>query len=203
MYRFQQLAKSAKLSGIDLKKDAEEGRNWFREKALGTKYANPKTFQKNATAFQNQMSISPNAIGKLYFYSYDPFYAKELDYYDVFPMVFPIEFYTGATNPGFLGINLHYLPPFTRARLMDALYSTMNNQKYDKTTKLQISYGILKGAAQFAPFKPCVHRYRFDRVRSPFQYVSPEAWDYAILLPLARFKKASQDRVWAESLMKI
>ena len=148
------------------------------------------------------MSISPNSIGKLYFYAYDPFWKEELDYYDVFPMVFPIEFYTGATNPGFLGINLHYLPPYVRARLMDALYQTMNNQKYNKTTKLQITYNILKSTSQFKMFKPCLHRYRFDRVRSAFQYISPEDWDYSLLLPLARFKKAPIEQVWAESIMK-
>lgn len=199
VYKFETLSKKGKLDGIDLKKDAETARNWFREKAYNTKYANPKEFQKNATAFQNIDAISSNSIGKLYFYAYDPKYAKTLEYYDVFPLVFPIEFY----HDGFLGINLHYLPPFLRAKLLDALYETLNNQKYDKSTKLIISYQILKQAGKFKYFKPCVHRYLFSHVRSPFQYVPPTAWDYTVLLPMNRFKKKSAEYVWARSLLSI
>jgi hypothetical protein len=54
---------------------------------------------------------------------------------------------------GFLGINLHYISPLLRAKLMDALYSTINNKNYNDTTSLQISYDILKSAAQFRLFK--------------------------------------------------
>lgn len=198
VYKFETLSKEGRLKGFDLKKDAEEAREWFRQKAYGTKYVNPKDFQKNATAFQNIEQISPNSIGKLYFFAYDPKHKLTLEYYDVFPLIFPIEFY----SDGFLGINLHYLPPFMRAKLMDALYKTMNNDKYDKTSKLVITYQILKAAGQFKLFKPCVHRYLFAHIRSPFQYVPPTAWDYAILLPLNRFKKKSAEYVWAASLLK-
>jgi hypothetical protein len=139
----------------------------------------------------------------MYFFNYDPKYKDILPYYDTFPLVFPIEIPYPGSEPGFLGINLHYLSPFLRAKLMDALYQTLNNKKYDKTTKLQIDYQILKGAGQFKYFKPCVKHYLFSHVRSPFQYIPPNNWDYVMILPMARFQKASQERVWMESILKV
>ena len=202
VYKFETLAKKGKLEGFDLKdEDTKHARNWFRDMAYNTKYVNPKEFQGNATAFQNIDQITPNSIGKMYFFNYDPKHKETLPYYDTFPLVFPIEFYTGK-SPGFLGINMHYLSPFLRAKLMDALYANLNNNKRDKSTKLLIDYQMLKAAAQYKYFKPCLHRYLWTHKRSPFMYIPPTMWDYTLLLPMARFQKKSQDYVWMESLIK-
>lgn len=204
MFKFQTLAQKSKLEGIDYKKDAEAARFWFRNLAYNTNYANPKEFQANAGPFQNLNQLTTNSIGKLYFFAYDPKHALTLNYYDVFPIIFPIELpYNKGSSPGMLGINLHYLPPYLRARLMNALYQTMNNENYNKTTKLIINYKILKSASQFKYFKPCIHHYLFNHVKSPFQYIDPKFWDYVALLPLERFKKASRERVWMESILKV
>ena len=203
MYKFETLAKKGKLEGINLNKDAKDARDWFRNQALNLKYANPKQFQKNATAFQNMENLSPNSVGKMYFFCYDPKLKATLPYYDVFPLVYPLAVPYPGKESGFLGINLHYLSPFLRAKLMDALYQTLNNTKYNNTTKLIIDYQILNGAAQYKYFKPCVKHYLFSHVRSPFQYVPPETWDYVSLLPMARFQKKSQEFVWMASMLKV
>jgi hypothetical protein len=122
-----------------------------------------------------------------------------LPYYDTFPLVFPIELY----KDGFLGLNLHYLPPVTRAKLMDALYENINNKKYDSTTKLRISYQILAGAARYKYFKPCIKRYLFSHVGSPFVYVAPDEWDFALMLPTERFEKANKQTVYRDSLASV
>ena len=132
-------------------------------------------------------------------YWYDPKLKLTLPYYDKFPLIFPIEMY----DDGFLGINLHYLPPMFRARLMDALYSTLNNNKLNEKSKLLISYKILKGASRYKYFKPCIKRYLTTHLRSRFFLVEPPKWDVVLMLPLARFQKATKDRVWEESMNKI
>lgn len=124
------------------------------------------------------------ALGKMYMFMYDAKYKDILPYFDMFPLVFPIEFYSN----GFLGINLHYLPPILRAGLMNSLYDLANNKSYTSTMKLNISYNILKNAGdRFAGFKECVKRYRTDRMRSNFHYVNPADWDKALLLPLQQW----------------
>jgi hypothetical protein len=149
--------------------------------------------------FYRLQTISESAIGKMYLFIYDAKTKDKLPYWDRYPLIFPIEYY----NNGFLGINLHYLSPIDRASLMSALYDTINNNNYDKTTKLQISYDILKNSSQLSYFKPCIKRYLFSHVKSTFIYISPEEWDVALMLPLARFMKASQTTVWRDSANKV
>ena len=98
-----------------------------------------------------------------------------------------------------MGINLHYLPPVLRARLMDALYQTINNSKYNDTTKLKISYDILASASKYKYFKPCIKHYLWDHVRGNYLNIEPTNWDSALMLPTEQFKKASKDKVWRES----
>jgi hypothetical protein len=112
----------------------------------------------------------------------------------MYPLVFPIEFY----GDGFLGINLHYLPPLARAALLSNLKRLANNNKYDDSTKLNISYELLRAhAVQFKGFENCVKRYLFAHVRSSFHQVSSSDWDKAVLLPLQRWK-VNSNRKYAQ-----
>lgn len=137
--------------------------------------------------------------GSMYLYNYDPKHKDTLPYYDRFPLVFP--FHVEADR--FWAINLHYIDLRSRAQLMDALYGLANNNKYDATTKLNLSYQILKQASKFKYFKPCVKCYLTAHVKSHFMYIEPEVWDIAIFMPLERFEKATKTQVFAESRKKI
>ncbi|MCA6385861.1 MAG: hypothetical protein IM620_20520 [Cytophagales bacterium] len=85
---------------------------------------------------------------------------------------------------------------------MDALYTTINNKKYDDSTKLNISYSILKQASSMRLFAPCFKRYLFSQVKSRMIYIPPSEWDISLFLPTQRFKKAPDDQVWRESSEK-
>jgi len=100
---------------------------------------------------------------------------------------------------GFYGLNLHYLPPTYRARLMDALYSVEQNDSVRKSKKLELSYDLLKSASRFSYFKPCFKHYLTDHVQSRMLYVPAEEWDIALMLPTQRFRKAGAATVWRES----
>ena len=194
-YIFQKLSKQASRANIS-QNDIADSREWFRTQANNIKSVNAKKLMQ--TSFDSPQ-MSPASIGHMFMFFYDPKTKGTLPYYDRFPLIFPINFY----KDGFLGINLHYIPPYTRAKLMDSLYSTINNKKYDSTTKLKINYELLNAAGRFKEFKPCVKRYLFSHVVSNFQYVSPEDWDKAIMLPTERFVGKSKDKVWADSMSKI
>jgi len=102
-----------------------------------------------------------------------------------------------------LGINLHYLPPVLRAKLMDALYDTITNEKLDETTRLKISYNILQQASKYRFFKPCIKRYLISQVRSRFFYIEPSEWEMALFLPLDRFVGANKSRIYRDSRNRI
>ena len=59
-------------------------------------------------------------------YFYDPKHKETLPYYDRFPLIIMV----GPAPRGFIGLNLHYLPLATRAKFLDALLGTINNEKY-------------------------------------------------------------------------
>lgn len=193
------MAKARRLAGIPKNASTRpQAAAWYREQALAATNASGSRIKESVNSSQTLNRINDNHIGKMYFFMYDPKHKATLPYYDTFPLIFPIELY----KDGFLGINLHYLPPMARARLMDALYETVNNKRYDATTKLKINYQILKGASQYSAFKPCIKRYLFSFMRSNFIRINPEVWDYALQLPVANFQKQSQETVWLESMLK-
>ena len=144
---------------------------------------------------RSESMVSTSVLGKMYFYSYDPKWKNDLPWYDTFPLVFPIEKY----NNGFLGLNFHYLAPKDRAILMDQLKMYANNKKYDETTKLKLTYNMLKGFTKIKRAKPTVHRYLTSKVKSKYVLVNADEWEVALFLPVERFRKASKKKVWAHS----
>ena len=153
-------------------------------------------------AIYTQSSISKDLAGKMIFYRYDPKWKKELPYYDIFPLVFPI--WPIETNKSWLGLNMHYLPPYERARFMTGLYTLINTtNKLDARTNLRLRYEYLKQSSKFMYFKPCLKRYLTSHIRSQIITIDPNQWNYVLLLPTAQFIKASTFKVWNDSVRMI
>ena len=174
-------------------------RNWFRSLAEQTSSSPNQIIN---TAPKVQLTRSPE-IGFMYHFFYDPKLKEELPYYDRFPLIFPFKrgFARDRAIEGgsFLGINLHYLPPQLRARLMDALYTVSTDKKFDENTRVRISYEILNKASKFRFFKPCIKRYLVNRVRSRYVKINSNQWDTALFLPTERFAKKSKGAVYRQS----
>ena len=170
---------------------SSSAREWFRNKAksLG-KVSDRKILTDDTDRLKNR-----TAIGKMYFFVYDAKHKATLPYYDKFPLIFPVDKVQG----GFTGLNFHYLPLPLRAQLMDALYDITNNSRYDESTKLKLSYGVLKGAEKFSLFRPTFKRYLNSQVRSRFVEIAPAEWDVALFLQSEQFVGASKTKVWADS----
>ena len=168
--------------------------NWFRSIVNRTKGKfsdeTPKTILQRSESL-----VSKSVLGKMYFYSYDPKWKNDLPWYDTFPLVFPIEKYEN----GFLGLNFHYLAQKHRAILMDQLKMFANNKKYDETTKLKLTYDMLKGFTKIKRARPTVHRYLSSKVKSQYVLVNADEWEVALFLPVERFRKANKKKVWAHS----
>lgn len=137
-------------------------------------------------------------LGRMYFFYYDPKLKDSLPYYDRFPLVLPIEQY----SDGILGLNLHYIHPKQRIILLDKLSEFANNDKFDKTTKLRLSYDTLKRASKIYEASPCIKRYLFNHIGSRFLEISADEWDIAALLPVSSFVGANQNKVYTDSRKK-
>jgi len=169
----------------------QEARNWYRRTARSYTNVNERQLLRGD---RDRMTSKP-MIGAMYMFSYSAKNRATLPYYDKFPLIFPFRVAKG----GFYGINMHYLPPALRAKLMDSLYDITNNKKYDESTRLKLSYSVLSSASKFKGFKPCVKQYLNTQVKSRFVYVYPSEWDLALFLPVENFVGASKQKVWADS----
>lgn len=171
-----------------------DARQWFREES---QQITPAVARKNIRSEFIKNSRSLITVGRLYMFRYEPVTKETLPYYDLFPVVFPFQ----KTPQGFLGLNMHYLPPLYRAILMDRLYLLINNDRYDDSTRLQkMSYEMLSGVSRFRYFKPCVRHYLYNNVMSRFLYVHPKHWEIALFLPLEQFRKAAKNKIYRDSI---
>ena len=185
------LLKGIRSGQVPARSDA--ARDWYRNEAKKTK----RTISSSRVESEMKDRAVPTSKlspGNMFFFSYDAKHKDTLPYYDKFPLIFPI----GPAPGGFMGLNMHYLPPVLRAKLMDALYGTVTNDKYDESTRLNISYKVLNGASKFKEFKPTIKHYLNSQVRSRFFYVYPTEWDIALFLPTAQFT-TSKNEVYKDS----
>ena len=131
-------------------------------------------------------------FGRLNMFFYDPKLKTKLPYYDTFPLVLPLERYPD----GFLGINFHYLPINLRIRLLDRMVDFSNNTEFDESTTLDVDYTGVKGIRLV---KPTLKRYLSGRVKTNFRRIDADEFTVATLLPVQRFKKASDQEVYKDS----
>lgn len=133
--------------------------------------------------------------GFMYHFLYEAKHKETLPYFDKFPLMIAV----APAEGGFYGLNLHYLHPTIRARFLDKLMETTNNEKYDETTKFKINYRILTSLTGMKPFAPCFKHYLFEQVQSRIMMVPSSEWEISIFLPTENFVGAKKQTVWTDS----
>lgn len=190
---FQNLELQAFRAGVTPR--TKESREWFRKKIASLKSINREALMKEDPLKQTTEEI----IGSMYMFFYDPKHKETLPYYDTFPLVVVV----GPAEGGFYGLNLHYLPPILRAKMLDALMDITTNKKYNDSTRFKMSYELLARTAKLKYFKPCFKHYLNEHVKSKFAMVPAPEWEIATFLPTAKFEKASINAVYKDSRQKI
>lgn len=194
-------------SAADLQTMSRESMKWLVAKVASLRnplaISVPMTKEKSRFIPKGARPV-PNAtkkfrIGSMYFFVYDPKGKNDLDYYDKFPLVIPLESY----SDGFLGLNLHYLPMRYRLYFMRKLMPKAVLNDDNEIMRLRITYEILAASRKYKEFRPCLKRYLYSHIRSRILAVEPEEWDVAMYLPVQQFKKAPASKVWKESVEEI
>ena len=146
---------------------------WFRKKAgqLG-KVTGATVFNQEEVKLKDSLR---NPVGNMYMFYYNAKHRETLPYFDAFPLVV----ITQMAEGGFYGLNLHYLPPTTRAKALNALLGGDG---------LPSKY-----------FKPTIHRYLTTQVRSRFALIDKPEWEIATFLPTADFQKSGKSSVYRDS----
>lgn len=202
---FTDILKKVSKSRRDLNDHKKRTFEWYRSNSAKVRSMARETSKEDIDPkhimtsrpelLSKKKNLSNNMIGKLMHFYYDPKGKKTLPYYDTFPLIFAIN----VEKDRMLGINLHYLPPTARAILMGHLYSILEDEA-DGEKRIALSYGILKSATKYKLFKPCIKMYLYSHVRSRYLFIDPKEWDAALMLPTAQFEKASETKVWQDSI---
>ena len=156
--------------------DKEKSLTWYRGKV--------KSLMDNVTKnklMRGKLFATPQPNG-LNFFRYNPKLASILPYYDVFPLVLPIQ----SAKGGFLGINFHYLPIPLRMKLFETL------EKRD----FQVDQRAPKNVREI---KPTIKHYLRSQMASKFLRLDEEEFAPAIFLPVQDFRKAGTSTVHAAS----
>lgn len=168
-----------------------QSRDWFRKKVQSMRSINRRALMREEEIIMRNRG----GVGGMYMFFYDPKTKDKLPYYDNFPLIVFVE----GTKGGFYGLNLHYLPMTLRAKFLDGLMDQTNNQKFDETTRFDLSYDYLKRAAGMKYFKPCFKKYLTSHVEGRLAMVPAPEWEIATFLPTAQWSKSSQSKVYADS----
>ena len=172
---FDTLSREAFRAGVTPKTD--ESRKWFRQRAKDLRGINRKELQR-------ELPTGGDIIGTMQMFFYDPKTKDTLPYYDTFPLVVIV----GPAEKGFYGLNLHYLPPMLRAKMLDGLMDIASSKR-SPNAKFDISYETLKSTSKLKFFKPCFKHYLASNVKGGFAQVPAPEWEIATFLPVASFKK--------------
>lgn len=171
------------------------GRSWLLQKVAKL---TPSAKNRIELLRDREAQRTRTMIGRFYFFFYSPKGHETLPYWDRFPLVIPIMRY----HDGFLGLNLHYIPPKDRLILLTQLKRFATGPLTDERTRLRLSYPLLKAAHAAYRATPCIKRYLGGFVRSRFIEIPTTEWDIAAALPLQSFTGQTsihKEEVWAES----
>ena len=135
--------------------------------------------------------------GRMFMFFYEPKHKDTLPYYDRFPLIIMVE--SAKPKKGFYGLNFHYLDYRKRAILLSRLITYTNNQRYDESTRLRLSYNILKTASRLDAFKPCFKHYLPGQIRGQIKMVPADYWETALFFPSEQFKKETKTSVFSKS----
>lgn len=186
---FNQISDQQLKAGI--RSRTPESEEWFLDKVkeLGVPSRN-KLLKDDAL-----LRRSKPLVGDMLMYFYDPKTKDTLPYYDRFPLTIVV----GPAPGGFYGLNLHYINPVARARLVNELFKLAPKKLTDDTRLTKLRYDLLNGVRKYREFKPCFKHYLGAHVKSRFARVPMKDWETAIYLPIQQFKKKGARTVWADS----
>ena len=167
--------------------DTDRSATWYRSQV--NRIASGKTAGQ---LFREGKLQARPSVGRLNLFGYNPKLRAKLPYYDIFPLVLPLE----PTKGGFMGMNFHYLPPLLRFRLLERMQARASDRRFDTNTKFEVNYDDVKS---IKIVKPTIKKYLYAYCQTGFLRINADDAAVAIYLPVQRFKKAPEATVYADS----
>ena len=174
-----------------VKKRTREAAEWFTNKVTKT---DPKRINL-AVVLKGRRAAQKLAIGQMYAFRYQSklFNENKLDFYDRAPLII---FIGDDEHGNMLGLNLHYIPPVARAKILSALTKTIKAKKLRHDTRMNIDYGAVKSISTYKPLRYAIKAYIPNRIESKLVRIQPNEWHHSIFLPFDNWVATTARKVW-------
>jgi hypothetical protein len=130
--------------------------------------------------------------GKMYLFLYMPESRKNLQYYDLAPLIIPTDKQRNRIN--FRALNVHYLFPRFRYELINRLLNEgTSDLRITRTLNKFLRYVDGEDAGTI------MKTYIYNKCRSRFLEIPPEEWELACALPMENFRKEHKTKVWSDT----
>lgn len=186
-----------KANAANINKRIRESIKYFSErndaKFVDTGRANISLMTKG---MRGAVNLEP---GQIFTYSYHPKHAETLPYYDRFPLIL---FLDVQKNGNLLGLNLHYLNPVIRSRILGKLIGTVASNVIRHDNRIKITYGMVKELAAYKPLQFAIKSYIPRNIAGKMVRIPPIAWSHAVVFPSQLFVGKSDGSIWKEAVRK-
>jgi hypothetical protein len=183
-----------KFRKTNIRLDDDRATHWLARNLSKIKsQMRPYAFIDSSKTITKRSEMTP---GRMVFYGYDPKTKDSLDFWDDFPIVVILH----PKPKGFLGLNLHYIPPDMRAHFLNNLIDYVDDPNWDVYNNykalIKVTYPILKHTRKMYPFKNCIKRYLFNHIVSDIAFIPSVEWKSVPFFPLDQFQGATREDVW-------
>lgn len=183
---------SGQLGELDINPRSEASRKWFLDMVDTMRRGMSRDRIMRQQPIKQVATVFP---GMMYMFYYDPKGSQTLPYYDSFPLIILLDIH----EDGMTGLNLHYLPIELRQKLFYGLLNRLSSGSIDEKSYVKVTYNFLKASRNLKEYKPCFKKYLTKHIRGSIAKVPAPEWETAVHLPLALFRKKSEDTVHRES----
>lgn len=165
---------------------------YIRRLSLRPSDARSEKWFKRRYAQLKRRKFTPDQmeVGALYFYAYKP---ETPGTWDFAPLMINLGAYkTKSGHMVTVGLNLHYIPPHIRSRILLSLTDYMETGSRGRLTAnsrmAKLTWNIIKKELGLGIAKKLIHSYRFDRFKSAPERIHSADYASVIRMPLQRFR---------------
>lgn len=166
---------------------------------LATNLSKIKTTMRQSQFIDDNKTLAKNRAitpGIMVFFGYNPKTKDVLPFWDEFPVVIVL----CPAKGGFLGLNLHYLPPGARAVFLNNLLTYVNDKNWasnpNSDALFKVTYMMLKSSRKLAAFRKCIKRYYYSNMVTKAAFINQTQWKSVPFFPLDRFRGMSKRDIW-------
>jgi hypothetical protein len=141
-------------------------------------------------------NLKRRLLGQVVLFNYRP--SSRVKFYDKYPLVI----ITDVSGTGFSGINLHYIPPVDRIRMILLMGSMVFNRKETDIQKIRVKILSLLNKKIFAKYYGTVfNNYTTKNILGKPKITIPEEWTHFAFLPV--FKGINPSQLYSEILKEV